>query len=692
MATIKDIAKIAGVSTSTVSHVVNHTRYVSPELVEKVEKAIQELDQLPNFIVKKTKGYKNPGVQKYVLLLRSENSSLFQRQIEESMEALFTDAEYTLLAVGYDKSAARLEIVKTMLMDKPELCGVIAFPDEMGVLDASFFQGASVPVVLIGKDLQDFNTDVLYSDTFEGSYRAVKHLIKNGHEHIAFLGSWQDYTARRLEGYKKALEDYHIRFNEELVFSKLNTEEEVFTVLEKMMGAPVIPTAVIAANSAPLIPLLKYMNAHNILIPKDISVVSLNDFEWASLLTPEMTCIDKQPEEFAALSARILLGRIQKGEAANAAALEQDYQHITLSTQLNVRGSTCGIGRGPFGEKAENADSLILSEAEKEMIRRKNYTAAISFHYTGKAWMRLQENGIKKIFGELGISLIAVTDAHFDASLQCKQLESIRFLDPDILIAIPVDSRDTAEAFREIAKSDTKLVLITNIPEGITSRDYVSCISVNEHSHGRNMGHGLGEYMVHHGLRHAGLIRHGDQNFFATKQRDDAAEQVLAEEFPELHICGEMNFLLESEVYKKTLDFVNHHPEVEALYVSWDGPALEVIKALTDMNRTDIAVVTGDLDYSIAMNMAKGGMVKMLSAQCPYEQGEAIALAAANALLGKKTPSFIGIEPVCVGPDNLLKTWGNVFREEPPAELRNAIRQNPNHISHKKESLSYGEI
>ena len=73
----------------------------------------------------------------------------------------------------------------------------------------------------------------------------------------------------------------------------------------------------------------------------------------------------------------------------------------------------------------------------------------------------------------------------------------------------------------------------------------------------------------------------------------------------------------------------------------------------------------------------------MLSAQCPYEQGEAIALAAANALLGKETPSFVGIEPVCVSPENLLKTWKNIFKEDPPAELRNAIRQNPNHVSQK---------
>ena len=81
------------------------------------------------------------------------------------------------------------------------------------------------------------------------------------------------------------------------------------------------------------------------------------------------------------------------------------------------------------------------------------------------------------------------------------------------------------------------------------------------------------------------------------------------------------------------------------------------------------------------MNMAKGGMVKTLSAQCPYEQGEAIDLAADNALLGKQTPSFIGIEPVLVTPENLLKKWSDIFKDNPPAELRRAIRENLPHFT-----------
>lgn len=329
----------------------------------------------------------------------------------------------------------------------------------------------------------------------------------------------------------------------------------------------------------------------------------------------------------------------------------------------------------PSGNGQRVPGGLALSEVEKEKIRQKQYTAAISFHYTGKAWMHLQEKGIKKVFDELGISIIAVTDAHFNAALQCKQLESIKFLKPDLLISIPVDTRGTAEAFRSIADSDTRLVLITNVPEGLTPKDYISCISVNERAHGDSMGRGLGEYMVRHGLKYAGLICHGEQNFFATKQRDGAAEQVLTEEYPEIRVCGKVNFLTEVDVYQKTLKLIGMYPEIQALYVSWDGPALEVIKALTELERTDIAIVTGDLDYAIAMQMAQGGMVKMISAQCPYEQGEAIAMVAANGLLGKAVPSFIGVEPISIDRENLLKNWKAIFKEDPPAALRNAINR-----------------
>ena len=673
MATIKDVARIAGVSVSTVSHVVNGTRYVSPEKVKKVEEAIRQLDELPNFIAKRSGQRKRGDKPPYVLILLSQKCSLFQNQVKEKLEEILEKKGAVAISLAYDLERERLAAIRS-LAGTLDLRGLIAFPDREGVLSQEFFQGLQLPVVLIGNSVARFAADTLLPDTFEGCYRAVRHLIKNGHEKIAYLCESKERDTHRFLGYKKALEESGIPVEEDLVFPGLAREELVFQAMGRLTGANPAPTAVVIADSFPLVPAVKYAVSHNIAVPRDLSVVSLNDPEWASLMTPELTCVDKQPRQFALDAAELLFQRMERGEGTGLQAPAQGYVTKTLPSLLNVRNSTCGIGRGPFGEKAENATVLALSDKEREQIRNKGYTAAISFHYTGKAWMGLQEKGIKKIFDELGISLIAVTDAHFSAELQCKQLESIRFLKPDILISIPVDTKDTAGAFRAMADSGAKLVLITNVPEGLTPRDYVSCISVNERSHGDNMGRGLGEYMVRHGLRYAGLICHGEQNFFATRQRDSAAEQVLTEEYPEVQVCGKMDFLTETEVYEKTLQLIRRYPEIQALYVSWDGPALEAMKALTELGRTDIALVTGDLDYAIALHMARGEMVKLISAQCPYEQGEAIALAAANGLLGKQVPSFIGVEPLSVNRDNLLKNWKNIFKEEPPQELAKAVK------------------
>ena len=106
-------------------------------------------------------------------------------------------------------------------------------------------------------------------------------------------------------------------------------------------------------------------------------------------------------------------------------------------------------------------------------------------------------------------------------------------MEPDILISIPTDSVKTSAAFKKIAASKTKLVLITNVPNGLTPKDYVSCVSVNERSHGRQAGRGLGEYMRKHNLKNVGLIKHGSAYYYSTMQRDNAAEQILMEEYPE---------------------------------------------------------------------------------------------------------------------------------------------------------------
>ena len=102
MATIKDVARIAGVSVSTVSHVVNGTRYVSPEKVRKVEDAIRQLDELPNFIAKRSALKSKLSESRYVLILLSKKRSLFQNQVKEKLEEIVEQKGYIAISLAYD--------------------------------------------------------------------------------------------------------------------------------------------------------------------------------------------------------------------------------------------------------------------------------------------------------------------------------------------------------------------------------------------------------------------------------------------------------------------------------------------------------------------------------------------------------------------------------------------------------------
>jgi len=670
MPTIKDIAEVAGVSISTVSHVVNQTRYVSPELVTKVEEALKQFEYPPNFVVKRQKSIpisKRDG--KVILFLKSGHNSFFGQNVEQKILQALKRTDYFLISANY-QDPDQFHVLDETILSHPGIIGIIALPGSAPQFMSSVLMQKKLPLVVIASNAIDgVDANYIVSDSEGGIYRAMLHLIRNGHEHIAFLCEDTGKEVSRYKGYIRAMEESGIEISPGLLHTGLNAKDKIYAALDKLFERKVLPTAVLVATHSIVAPLFQYMNLHNIQCPKDLSVIGFNDFEWATLNTPPITIVKQDADSIAEAAVGRLIELIERPGADAKNTL------VTLPTKLIVRSSTSGVARGPFGEKADSVELLVLTAEEKETIAQHNYTAAISFHYMGKALMDLTLRGITSVFKQLNISLIATTDAHFNPELQSKQIESISLLEPDIIIAMPTDNKKTAPSFKKVAQSRAKLILITNVPDGLEPGDYVSCISTNERSHGRNIGQGLGEYMTAHGLKNALFIKHG-ADFYGTIQRDAAAEQIITEEYPHINICGVASFLREEHVYGLTQSLLQKYPETEALYVSWDGPALEAMRAITDTGRRIMPISTGDLDYSAALVMARGGMIRAISAQNAYEQGEAIALAAANALLGKSTPSFVGIEPISVTPDNLLKTWAQVFKEDPPQDLKEALKKN----------------
>lgn len=213
------------------------------------------------------------------------------------------------------------------------------------------------------------------------------------------------------------------------------------------------------------------------------------------------------------------------------------------------------------------------------------------------------------------------------------------------------------------------MILIGNIPQGIDKNDYYSCVSVNERENGQNAGNILGEYFRERTDVKLGLLNHG-LPFHMTRQRDNAAEQVLTENYTNLQIVSRKNFYQIQNVYDTCMQMMREHPEISGLYVSWERPAMEAIRALRTLGRTDVAISTVDLDLEIASYMARGEMVRGISAQRPYEQGEAAAMVTIQALLGKKGYKFVGVQPVVVYPRELTRYWREIIRKPAPEFLK----------------------
>lgn len=657
MTTIKDVAKKADVSLATVSHVVKKTRYVSPNLVRRVEEAIASFDSVPNFVRKQQ--IKDTLAPKLLLIYLTDFKDSFQKnilieireQLEKSSNIIIFPIEYHHLMESFDLIT---NTIKTNIYGQIIILTSSTLPKTSKKFD-------KVPHVFISiNQIENPKHPVIASNAFMGAKKATNHLLKNGHSKIAFIDHSNNIKNDLVKGYQAALLENGHSIDKTLIATQSFTKQELTAQIRLWSTANIPPTAIMLDPQYFEIA-ISYFKKIDFQIPKNLSIISMFEENWLKNYSPGITTIYHNYPEIS----RQALSIIEKGNI-------EAPEHIIMPTKLNIRESTSGIGRGPFGEKAASIESVKLTENDIQEIRKTQRTAVISFHYIGAPWMKLHRDGIDDIFNQLNINVIAVTDAHFSPDLQNKQIKSLLALEPDIFIAIPTDTKKTAKAFKSIAKSSSRLVLITNVPDGLTPEDYVSVVSVDEHAHGRIAAEGICENLIKENKTNIGIISF-DSDFYATNQRDISAKVVFLEDYPDLSIVAETSFKNEDEVYNKTIELLTNSPQINALYVSWDGPALSAIEAAKSLGRSDIIVGTADLDYQLAINMASDSFVKCISAQQPFEQGQAIALAAAQTLLNKPVPSFIGIEPLQVTKKNLLTSWRTIFKEEPPLKLYELI-------------------
>ena len=655
--TIKEIADMAGVSIATVSHVINRTRYVRPELVDKIEKIIVETGY-QNKIADKERKLLVGRESTIVAVIPNIESTIYRDMVAYVKQLVSVQGYQFLVAITDNDLKEEAQVLAGLLVNK-KVAGIIHAPVSDVASNYTKLIQSGMPFVCVERNILGEGIDSVEFRDREAIFKGADYLLSSGHKNVLFFRESTDSTTKdeRTRGFLNALEKYNINTNDANIVDVTleKGEDDCMLAIQKALRR-YRPTAVLAGGNRITLYLMKTLRDMGIDCPGEISVVGFGDESWSELTYPPLTILRRDVKGLSAKAVGMLFEKINTGVAIS--------HDCYADVELVVRKSTKMLDNGPFGDKAP--DSVVLTKEEKHRLKAGHFRVAISFHYTGTSWAELHEKGIREELEQFGIDVVSVMDAHFDSELQNAQLDGIRLQKPDAVIAIPADDSRTREKFQELSKV-SKLVFISNVPDGMSKNSYVSCVSVNESENGTNTGRMLGEYCKENKKKKAGFIIHGAA-FYGTRVRDNAAERIIKDSYPDIDIVTIRSFGEISNAYQVAKDVITANPEIEAMYVSWDRPALLAIKALKELGREDVAVFTTDLDHGIARCMEEG-IVKGLSTQRPYEQGRA-AVVAKSLVSEEQLPKYVGVQPYQVEPKQLRLAWKEIFHESMPDRLR----------------------
>lgn len=325
---------------------------------------------------------------------------------------------------------------------------------------------------------------------------------------------------------------------------------------------------------------------------------------------------------------------------------------------------------GPNGEQGVNADTINLTDEQKAQIKDAGYKVAIVFHYAGNDWSTAQQQGIEDTCKELGMEVVAVTNADFSAEQQVSDIETVMALNPDVIISIPTDATATADAYQRAADKGIKLVFMDNVAAGMTAgEDYVSCVSADAYGNGVAAAEILGEKLG--GKGDVGMVYY-DVDFFTTNQRDKGFKDTIASEYPDINIVTEQGFTDENGCSEQGDAILTQYPNIDGIYASWDIPMEGVLSSVRAAGKEgQIALSAIDLGNNIALEIANG-TVAGVGAQRPYDQGVTEVKCAALSLLGEEVPAFVVCPALPVTKDNVCDAYNTVYHVDAPDWLTKA--------------------
>ncbi|MFO7710098.1 MAG: LacI family DNA-binding transcriptional regulator [Desulfobacterales bacterium] len=330
MSTIHDVARIAGVSTATVSRAINSPEIVSPKTRDRVARAMKACRYHYNALAR---GFVTKQSGTLGLIVPSITNPIFAESIRGVQDFAHSQGYQVLLGNSdyeYPKEDRLCEVLKErqvegLIITTTNLKGKVL----RELLDDRF------PFILLYSTIRRGPISSVGVDNFLGGYTATKHLIQNGHRRIAMLAggfSFSDKSLHRWRGYKKCLMDHGVNYDPSLVLQTRYALESGREGIKSLLSLDKPPTAVFCSNDFMAIGAMQGAREFGVVLPEELSIVGFDDMAISSYITPGLTTIRQPAYEMGRLGAEILLDQIKKRDGRPI--------HKILATSIVVREST----------------------------------------------------------------------------------------------------------------------------------------------------------------------------------------------------------------------------------------------------------------------------------------------------------------------------------------------------------------
>jgi len=328
---ISEIASLAGVSTATVSRVLNDYPYVKESTRERVKKVIQETNYRVNAIARKLRRKKTHTIGVIVSNVLSPFYSVIAKSVEDvAIKNNFS----TVLCNGGDKPEKEAKYLEVLHENRVD--GIIISPTGKNKDYLNFLLASGIPIVFIDRPTEGVDCDIVMVNNMDVTFNALDFAIKKGYKKIGCIAGPQDrYTGiERFKGYKKALKNNGIAYDESLVRFGDFTYESGYSLARELLDSEK-PDLLFVANSDMAMGAYKYISEKGYKIPHELGFLMFDDPQWASLVTPRVTVISQPVYMLGSTAADILFKRIMEG----GQFMDQSPLKIILEAKFVVRES-----------------------------------------------------------------------------------------------------------------------------------------------------------------------------------------------------------------------------------------------------------------------------------------------------------------------------------------------------------------